>query len=158
MKYLKPYGFSLSFIFCCAISFAQDRVVLKEPDHNKPTLFSSFPDKIPVEINELKNLFSNTAAKGKEVNTSFRDKKLPGFKGKIISATSKYNNSLQSVVVRSTQFNGATLTFSSFTTTDGTVRYSGRIVSFQHDDVFVLQKQNDQYFFVKKKFNELVNE
>lgn len=158
MKYLKPYGFSLSLIFCCAISFAQDRVVLKEPDHNKPTLFSSFPDKIPVEINELKNLFSHTAAKGKEINTSFLDKKLPGFRGKIISATSKYNNTLQSVVVRSTQFNGATLTFSSSTTTDGTVRYSGRIVSFQHDDVFILQKQNDQYFFLKKKFNELVNE
>jgi hypothetical protein len=158
MKYLKPYGFSLSFIFCCAISFAQDRVVPKEPDHNKPTLFSSFPDKIPVEISELKNLFGNTAAKGKEVNTSFLDKTLPSFKGKIISATSKYNNTLHSVVVRSTQFNGATLTFSSSTTTDGTVRYSGRIVSFQHDDVFVLQKQNDQYFFVKKKFDELVNE
>lgn len=158
MNYLKLYGFSLSFFFCCAISFAQDRVVLKEPDHSKPTLFKSFPDKIPVEINELTNLFSNTAAKGKEANTSFLDKKLPGFNGKIISATSKYNNTLRSVVVKSTQFNGATLTFSSSTTTDGTVRYSGRIVSFQHDDVFVLQKQNDQYFLVKKKFNELVNE
>lgn len=158
MNYLKLYGFSLSFIFCCAISFAQDRVVLKEPDHTKPTLFKSFPDKIPVDTNELKNLFSNTAAKGKEANVSFLDKKLPGFNGKIISATSKYNNTLRSVVVKSTHFNGATLTFSSSTTTDGTVRYSGRIVSFQHDDLFVLQKQNDQYFLVKKKFNELVNE
>ena len=158
MKYLKLYSFSLSFLFCCATSFAQDRVVLKEPDQNKPTLFANFPDKIPVEINELKNLFSNTAAKGMEANDSFIEKKLPGFKGKIISATSKYNNTVHSVVVRSTRFNGATLTLSSFTTTDGTVRYTGRIVSFQHSDLFILEKQNEQYFFIKKKFNELVNE
>jgi len=158
MNYLKLYGFSLSFIFCCTISFAQDRVVLKEPDHNKPSLFTSFPDKIPVDINELKNLFSNTAAKGKEVNLQFIDKKLPGFNGKIISATSKYNNTLRSVVVSSTRFNGATLTFSLSTTTDGTVRYSGRIVSFQHADLFVLENQNGQYFLIKKKFHELINE
>ncbi len=157
MNYLKLYGFCLSFIFCCTISFAQDRVVLKELDHNKPTLFSNFPDKIPVDINELKNFFGNTAAKGKEINVGFIDKKLPGFNGKIISATSKYNNTLRSVVVSSTRFNGATLTISS-TTTDGTVRYSGRIVSFQHGDLYVLQKEEEKYFLIKKKFHELVNE
>ena len=131
MNYLNLYGFGLSFIFYCTISFAQDRVVLQEPDHNKPSLFSNFPDKIAVDIHELKNFFSNTAAKGKDVNVRFIDKTLPGFNGKIISATSKYNNTVHSVVVSSTRFNGATLTLSS-TTTDGTVRYSGRIVSFQH--------------------------
>src|SRR3990170_3689126 len=150
MNYLKLYGFSLSFIFCCTISFAQDRVILRESDHHKPTLFTSLPDKIPVDISELKGLFSNTAAKGKEVNVQFIDKKLPGFNGKIISATSKYNNTLRSVVVSSTRFNGATLTFSSSTTTDGTVRYSGRIVSFKHGDLFVLENQNDQYFWFSK--------
>ena len=76
---------------------------------------------------------------------------------KIISATSKYNNTVRSVVVSSTRFNGATLTLSS-TTTDGTVRYSGRIVSFQHADLYVLQKEEEQYFLIKKKFHELVNE
>ena len=158
MNYLNLYGFGLSFIFCCTISFAQDRVVLKEQDQNKPALFSNFPDKIPVDSNELKNLFSNTAAKGKEIYIHFIDKKLPGFNGKIISATSKYNNTLRSVVVSSTRFNGATLTFSSSTISDGTVRYSGRIVSFQHGDLYVLQKEEVQYFLIKKKFYELVNE
>ncbi len=157
MNYLKLYGFSLSIIFC-TISFAQDRVVLREPDLKKPTLFTNLPDQIPVDISELKNLFSNTAAKGKEVNVRFIDKKLPGFNGKIISATSKYNNTLRSVVVSSTRFNGATLTLSLSTTTDGTVRYSGRIVSFKHGDLYVLENQNDQYFLIKKKYHELINE
>ncbi len=131
MNYLNLSGFCLSFIFCCSLSFAQDRVPLKEPDHNKQTLFIKLPNKISGNIHEFKNFFSNTAAKGKEVNVRFIDETLPGFNGKIISATSKYNNTLRSVVVSSTRFNGATLTLSS-TTTDGTVRYSGRIVSFQH--------------------------
>lgn len=157
MNYLKLYGFSLSIIFC-TISFAQDRVVLREPDLKKPTLFTTLPDKIPVDISELKSLFSNTAAKGKEVNVRFIDKKLPGFNGKIISATSKYNNTIRSVVVNSTRFNGATLTLSLSTTTDGTVRYSGRIVSFKHGDLYVLENQNDQYFLIKKKYHELINE
>ena len=158
MNYLKLYGFSLSFIFCCTLSFAQDRVVLHEPDHNKPALFTNLPDNIPFDSNELNSLFNNNAAKGKEADAGLLNKKLPGFNGKIISATSKYNNTLQSVVIRSAGFNGATLTLSSFTTTDGTVKYSGRIVSFQHGDAFVLQKENEQYFFVKKKFHELIFE
>jgi len=141
MNYLKLYGLSLSFIFFCTISFTQDRVVLREPDQKKPTLFTSLPDKISVDISELKSLFVNTAVKGKEANFQFIDKNLPGFNSKIISATSKYNNTLHSVVVSSTRFNGATLTFSSSTTTDGTVSYSGRIVSFQHGDLFILEKK-----------------
>jgi hypothetical protein len=158
MNYLKLYGFSLSFMFCCTLCFAQDRVVLREPDQTRPHLFTNFPAKIAIEINELQSFFNTTAARGTDLKGGFLEKKIPGFNGKIISVTSKYNNTVHSVVVKSTRFNGATLTLSSFTTTDGTVRYAGRIVSFQHGDLFVLEKQDDQYYLVKKKFNELVNE
>jgi hypothetical protein len=72
--------------------------------------------------------------------------------------SSKYNNTLRSVVVRSTNFNGATLTLSSSTTTDGAATYTGRIISFQHGDLFVLQKENEEYYLVKKKYHELINE
>lgn len=158
MKNLRLHGFNLLLILCCTACFAQDRVVLKEPDQTRPALFDQFPGKIAVETSELKNFFGNIAARGKSASTNFLDKTFPGFDGEIISATTKYNNTLRSVVVKSTRFNGATLTFSSSTTTDGTVRYSGRIVSFQHGDAFVLEKQNDRYYFVKKKLNELINE
>ncbi len=158
MNYLKLYGVSLSFIFCCTITVAQDRVVLREPDLNKPTLFDNFPDKIPVEISELQNMFVHTAAKGKDVNLKLANKNLAAFNGRVVSDVTKYKNKLRSVVVRSTNFNGATLSLSSSTTADGTVRYVGRIVSFQHGDLFVLQKENDAYFFIKKKYHDLINE
>ena len=159
MNYPRLNSFGLLLILCCTLCQAQeDKVQLHEPDLNKPALFKELPSQITIDITELKNLLSPVAAKGNETSCRFLDKKLPGFNGKIISATSKYNNSLRSVVVRSSRFNGATLTLSSFTASDGTTRYSGRIVSFDHDDVYVLEKQNNEYFLKKKKFNELVVE
>ena len=158
MNFLKLSGPGLLFLMCCATGFAQNRATIYEPDYNKPALFSNFPDKIPVTIDELKNLFSNDSAKGKDAVISFADRKLPGFNGKLVSRASKYNNSIRSIVIRSINFNGATLTLSSSTTTDGAARYTGRIISFRHGDLFVLEKENDQYFLVKKKFEELISE
>src|SRR5688572_23811015 len=113
MKHPKIYGFGLLLLFCCTISFAQDRVVLKEPDHNKPTLFNQLPDKIPVKVSELENMFFQTSARDATIDLSYLDKTIPGFRGKLVSVTNKYNNTLRSVVINSTRFNGATLTFTS---------------------------------------------
>jgi hypothetical protein len=66
--------------------------------------------------------------------------------------------SLQSVVVRSTNFPGAALSFSRITKEDGTFSYVGRIISFQHGDAYEISLENGQYFFVKKGFYDLVNE
>jgi hypothetical protein len=158
MNYLKLSGLGLLLIIGCLPGFAQDEVIIHEPDYNKPSLFAGFPDKIPVDINELKSFFSHEAAKGTNVTVQFLNKQLPGFNGKIVSMSSKYNNTLRSVVVRSTKFNGATLTLSSSTVTDGAATYTGRIISFQHGDLFVLQKENDQYYLIKKKYHDLINE
>lgn len=159
MNYPKRFGFGLILLcYCTLIQAQEDRVLLREPDHNKPALFKQLPDKLPVEVNELNHLFSPVAAKGDHSSPKFLDKQIPGFEGQIVSATSKYNNTLRSVVVKSTRINGATLTLSSSTASDGTTRYSGRIVSFQHGDVYVLENNNGEYIFVRKKFHELVSE
>jgi hypothetical protein len=158
MKYLNNTGLVLLFFILYTTVHAQQNATLNEPDLNRPTLFDSFPNRIPVDISELKSFFSNEAAKGADVQLKFIDKKIPGFAGKIVSKSSKYNNTLRSVVIRSTRFNGATLTLSSSTTTDGAAIYTGRIISFQHGDLFVLKKEGDQYFLIKKKYHELINE
>ena len=158
MKYLNNSGLCLLFLLFNTAAFAQSEVPIPKSDQNKPSLFASFPDKIDVDVNELKTIFSNRAAKGNNVAIKFADNKLPGFKGKIVSTASKYNNSIKSVVIRSTKFNGATLTLSSSTTTDGAASYTGRIISFQHGDLYVLQKENDKYYLIKKKYDELINE
>ena len=158
MNYLKNSGLSLLFLSFTFAAFAQSKDPVSSPDQRKPALFAGFPDKIPVDVNELKSVFSREAAKGKNVAIKFADNKLPGFNGKIVSTASKYDNSIKSVVIRSTQFNGATLTLSSSTTTDGAASYTGRIISFQHADLYVLQKENNKYYLIKKKYDELINE
>lgn len=158
MNYLKLSGLSLLLLIGCLQGVAQEQATIKEPDYHKPSLFAAFPDKIPVDITELKNLFSHVAAKGTGETVKFLNKQLPGFDGKIVSMSSKYNNTLRSVVIRSTRFNGATLTLSSSTATDGAAIYTGRIISFQHGDLFVLLKENEHYYLVKKKYHDLINE
>lgn len=77
--------------------------------------------------------------------------------GSIISSTLKYNN-IRSVIVRSSNFNGATLTLSSSTQTNGTVKLTGRLLSMQHGDLYELQRVNEQYFLIKKNFYDVINE
>jgi hypothetical protein len=158
MKYLKLSGFCLLCMLTCAIASAQDKVPLNEPDYNKPKLFNNLPDQIPVDITELKNFISGNAETGKPAQLKSSDDKIPGFDGKVVSSASKYQNTMHSVVIRLNNFNGATLTLSSSIQADGTVLYTGRIISFQHGDLYELQKKDDKYFLIKRNYYELINE
>lgn len=158
MKHLKLSGLCLLFMFFCAVVSSQDRVPINEPDYNKPQLFKDLPDQIPVDMNELKSLITGNTETGRDVQLDLAGSKLSSFKGKVVSSASKYDNKMQSVVIRSSNFNGATLTLSSSTQPDGTVKYTGRIISFQHGDLYELEKQNDKYILVKKNYYDLINE
>ncbi|MEI9945926.1 MAG: hypothetical protein WDN26_17105 [Chitinophagaceae bacterium] len=158
MKHLKFPGLCLLFMFCSAVIAAQNKLPVNEPNYSKPKLFTNLPDQVPVDITELKTLITGNATAGKEVQLRSSDSRITSFKGKIVSAASKYNYKMQSVVIRSTEFNGATLTLSSSVQPDGTITYTGRIISFQHGDLYVLEKQNDNYILVKKNYYDLVNE
>jgi hypothetical protein len=156
MKNLQLLGFCLSLSFVCIKASAQNSIPLNEPDRNKPKLFSSLPDKIPVTIADLQNLLN--AETGKDVSLQLKNSAIPSFIGKCVSAADKYNNTIHSVVIRSSNFNGATFTLSSSAQPNGTVKFTGRIISLQHGDAYVLQNQDDQYILIKKNFYDLINE
>lgn len=137
---------------------SQAQAPINEPDLHKPRLFDNLPAEIPVSTVELKGLLAQNAVAGKEVSVKFADAKRSAFAGQIVSAASKYGDKLHSVVVRSTNFKGAMMTISAITLEDGSVAYKGRIISFQHADLYELEKKNDQYILVKKNYYELVNE
>jgi hypothetical protein len=159
MKNLKLSGLCLLCILFCATASAQGKVPLNEPDYNKPKMFGNLPDQIPVDLSELKNFInSSNAAPGSEVKLRSINNKVAGFGGTIVSSASKFQNTMQSVVVRLDNFNGATLSLSSSVQPDGTVTYTGRIINFKSGDLYELQKINDQYFLIKKNYYELVNE
>ena len=121
---------------------------------NRPSLFQNLPEKISCRINDLSSLLESEI--GKTISFSFTG--TLNFQGVVSSVASKFDNTLQSVVVRSTNFPGAALSFSKIVKEDGTFSYVGRILSFQHGDAYEISQENGQYFFVKKGFYDLVNE
>ena len=120
---------------------------------NRPTLFQNLPNKISCRINDLSALLESET--GKPVSFSLVDNLK--FQG-VVSSVAKFDNSLNSVVIRSTNFPGAALSFSKITKEDGTFSYVGLIISFQHGDAYEIGLENGQYYFVKKGFYDLVNE
>ncbi len=151
MKYLLP-GICL-ILFCSAVS-AQNSIPVNEPDQNKPRLFTDLPDKIPVDISTLQTLVNTET--GKAANLRLTTNGSISFTGQVVSRAD--DNRIHSVVIRSGNFNGATLTLSSSAQPNGAVKFTGRIISMQHGDVYELQYQNNQYILIKKNFYDLINE
>ena len=153
MKNLVKGFICLPLLFICLQSNAQKPPV-REPDMNRPTLFQNLPNKISCRINDLSALLQSEI--GKPVSFSLVDNL--NFEGVVSSVASKPDNRLNSVVIRSTNFPGAVLSFSRITKEDGTYSYVGRIISFQYGDGYEINQENGQYYFVKKGFYDLVNE
>jgi hypothetical protein len=156
MKHLRLPGLCLLLSFICATTFAQKSIPVNEPDMNKPKLFINLPDKIPVDISDLQSLLNAENGKAATLKLGKNTNTTTNFNGKVVSIATTDN--MHSVVIRSDNFNGATFTLSSFTQPNGTVKFTGRIISFTHGDMYELQNQNDQYILIKKNFYDVVNE
>ena len=137
-------------------SFAQSQELRANgPNSYKPKLFQSLPENISVNAASLNNLLNVQV--GHSVSINLSDNSQFQFEGQVVSVSSQENN-IQTVVIRSTNYNGARMTLSKITNADGTISYSGRILSFQHADLLELKNKDGHYILVKRKFNDLVNE
>jgi hypothetical protein len=154
MRNLLQQGLCLLLILACATSYGQNTIPVNEQDQNKPRLFTTLPDKVPVDINTLQTLINAEA--GKTVSLRLGSNELSSFTGQVVSKAD--DNTIHSVVIRSANFNGATLTLSSSAQPNGTVKFTGRIISLKHGDAYELQNQNNQYLLIKKNFYDLINE
>jgi hypothetical protein len=157
MKNLRTATLCASMIVCSVISFAQKvKPPVNEPNYNKPRLFDHLPDRIPVTASELDMLIDGEV--GQSASVRFSGANAQQFDGEVVSTAIKYGNKLRSVVIRSTNFNGARFTLSKITSAEGKVTYTGRIISFQHGDLFELQEQAGELVLVKRNYYELINE
>jgi hypothetical protein len=158
MKNLRATLFCVCIIFFSLCATAQtQKYVINEPNYNKPRLFDNLPAEIPVSMDNLNELISAKA--GASINTNLSsDARTARFEGKVVSSVRKYDDKVQTVLIKSTNYNGATLYISKVTTVDGTEKYNGRLMSFQHGDLYVLQQKDGGFVLVKKNFYELVNE
>lgn len=135
---------------------AQNRIPLNEPDLNKPKLFSNLPEKISVNASELETYF--TTQVGANTQLSLASDANQKFEGNLVSRSERSVDGVQTAIIRSSNYNGSRMTVTKRLNDDGTVTYLGRIISFQHGDLYELQNLQGQWFLVKKNYYDLVNE
>jgi hypothetical protein len=156
MKNLRTVVLCTCITVCSLYSAAQTPKV-NEPDLNKPHLFDNLPAMIPVSMASLNDLLQSKP--GVSIHTTFsNDVTTSSFEGKVVSSVSKYDDKVQTVLIKSTNYNGASLYISRVTTDDGKIKYNGRLISLRHGDVFVLQQKESGFVLVKKNFYDVVNE
>ncbi len=148
----------LSFVLLMLDAAAQSKAPINEPNLQKPRLFAALPTELSMSVADMEQLLlpAKSAARSEDLMRS--EKKIAVFTANYVSATSLYENKVHSVVLRLKDFPGATLTLSSSTNPDGTVAYAGRIISFQHADMYMLVKKGEGYWWEKKGFYDVVAE
>ena len=137
---------------------AQIEAHSKEPNKQKPLLFTALPTELSVSVADIEQLLLPAKSAGRSEELMQSERKISAFAVNYVSATSLYENKLYSVVLRLKDFPGATLTLSSSTNPDGTVAYAGRIISFKHADMYMLVRKGEGYVWEKKGLFEVVGE
>jgi hypothetical protein len=101
----------------------------------KPKLFANNPDRISLQESDFSSLF--TASEGQSVNLNFSN--LP-LSGTVASNVFKYNNALQTVIVRLNSLDNTILSISKRLDASRNTEYIGRIVNMKYFDGYELKK------------------
>ncbi len=155
MKTLQSLTFFVLSGICCMQASAQYKygVTYREPDHDRPKLFTDLPEKMNIDVQSLDALL--LLPLGAEVSAPLTAKFR--LSGNVISKAAD-NEKVKSVVIQSSNRQGATFTISRVQNSDGSLSYIGRMISFKHGDAYELKKENGAYTLIKKNFYDLVNE
>jgi hypothetical protein len=151
---------ALTLLLCASLvtmgANAQNQGLRMDPSSisSRPKLFQSLPENISINSSDL-NKIVNTPI-GNTVNINLPGKINFQLDGEVVSAATESN--VQTVVIRSNNYKGARFTLSKITDTDGTISYSGRMLSFQHGDLLELKNQDGHYTLIKRKLNDLITE
>jgi hypothetical protein len=149
-------GFITSILICFLIggNAQQFTPPVNQPNYNRPKLFSDLPDTILFPASLLSVIINLKEGQNTNINISA---KFP-FPGTVTSITDKYNSTIKSVIIKSTNRPGAGFTLSQTTEPEGMVSYNGRILSFQSGDGFELQYNDGKYYLIKRNFYDMVND
>lgn len=155
MKLLKT-GAAIALLTACYLhSPAQGTTPpINEPNYNKPKIFADLPDKQNLNLADLEALLHLPV--GTQVNTKIA----AGFRlaGTVISKSDPIDASVKSVVIKSSNRQQATLTFTRTTKQDGSISYIGRMISKEAGDALEIVKEGSNYIIRKKGFYDLINE
>jgi hypothetical protein len=159
MKNLRTSVLCVCISFIGLSAFAQTSAEVppvREPDYNKPKLFSALPDLITITPDFINAAFTSRVGETVDIaigeNNSFR------FSGEVISIVSKYQDAVKTVIIRSSNYNGARFFISRVTSQTGAITYTGRLLSKEHGDVYEIKYSNDGMALVKTNYPNAVTE
>jgi hypothetical protein len=136
-------------------SFSQEKKIpINEPDYGKPRLFSDLPQKMSMDVVSLEPLFRLTV--GNSVSVQLTNEFI--LQGVVVSTSDINDAALKSVVVRSTNRQGAIFTFTKTTRPDGSFAYIGRMMSRNNGDAYEMALENGTYVLQKKNLYDLISE
>ncbi len=144
MKFLTLTGILLCCILC-NLSMAQTKLPLRQTLPNKSPLFSRLPQQVAASKLNIDMLFSVSVSG--YIKIPLADNNF--FEGVVLEKVRK-NPNVISMNVKLTNYEGAVLTVSKIVHDDQTVNYVGRIVSIKHGDVYMLNFEDNKYYFTKQ--------
>lgn len=153
MKYLKT-GFICVFLILCFLRGTTQISHTTKDEYRKPKLFADLPETMPLKVSVLNSILDFD--KGRSVNLQLGSNF--NYRGVVVSKSDPADVSLKSVVIKSINRQGATLTFTRTINNEGDLVFLGRILSFRHSDAYELKLQEGQYVFIKKRADEIFNE
>jgi len=155
MKKLKSIAIGVLLALCYLNSSSQENIPLNEGNYNKPQIFSDLPYRMSLNISSLQNLF--TLSRGESIKQQLSEDFI--LKGVVVSKSEATAYSpVTTVVIRCTSRPGAVFTFTRVVGQDESITYRGRILSRNNSDALDIVKINNQYYFQKKNYNDIISE
>lgn len=156
MKILKTGALCVLTCLCYVHSGAQQQQpsFASESAYNKPKIFTELPNKVPLNRPTLESLLSDEV--GKKV--AFTLGQGYQFQGIVVSKSDVADAHSKTVVVKATNRQGVTFTFTRLTNEDGTYSYAGRMLSFKHGDAFEITEDKGVLVLVKKELHDMFDE
>ena len=155
MKNLRHWTLAV-FLFAGAVTAQaqQDLPHIRQQDYNKPKLFNDLPEKFLVSADALQTLLAVPVGEGVTIplHAQFR------FKGVVVSKSDPADKKLSSVVIKSTNRQGAVFTFTRIIEDNGEIIFRGRMMSLQNSDAFTLVQEGTAYKLVKQHLFDVVSE
>ena len=130
-------------LLCSSLARSQNTPPINQQVADKPLLFSSLPQKLECNLEEIDRLFMSEPSQKLQLNLSSH-LRLDGVVAEKIQSTPE----VLSVNFRVTNYGGSLFNISRIIQ-NGTIRYSGRIVNKENGDVLMMVKDNEKYYFTK---------
>ena len=154
MKILKTGLLCLLLSVCVVRASAQIVGASRHDNLKKPELFHDLPRRMDVNAQSLAPLLQ------KEVGENVAMPLASGFTftGVVVSRSSAAELQYKTVVIRSTNRPGATLAITGVRSKDGSIQYSGRMLSLKHSDAYEMKNEGGQLALEKTDLADLVSE